>query len=109
MAPRRRGYPSDVSDEEWSFCAPYLTLMNEQAPQRKHSLREIFNALRRMVRAGCPWRLLPNDLPPWTAVQQQTQRWLRAGAFENMAHDLRLLLRLCAGRTDAPSAVIFDS
>jgi transposase len=109
MTTRRIGYPSDVSDEEWTFCAPYLTLMQEQAPQRKHSLREIFNALRWLVRAGCPWRMLPNDLPPWPAVQQQTQRWLRAGSFEAMAHDLRLLLRLGAQRDGTPSAVILDS
>jgi transposase len=105
----RKGYPSDVSDEEWAFCAPYLTLMKESAPQREYSLRELFNGLRWFVRAGCPWRMMPNDLPPWTAVQQQTQRWLRAGCFENMAEDLRLLLRLCAGRNDGPSAAIFDS
>lgn len=109
MAKRTRSYPTDVSDEEWGFCAPYLTLMNERAPQRKYPLREIFNALRWLVRAGCSWRLLPNDLPPWPAVQQQTQRWIRAGSFEAMAQDLRLLLRLAAQRNDAPSAVILDS
>jgi transposase len=85
MSTARTGYPSDVSGEEWAFCAPYLTLMNEQAPQRKHSLREIYNALRWLVRAGCPWRMMPNDLPPWPAVRQQTQRWLQAGCFEAMA------------------------
>ncbi len=52
-------YPSDVSDEEWAFAAPYLCLMREDAPQREYSLREVFNALRWMVRAGAPWRLLP--------------------------------------------------
>jgi transposase len=109
MANVRKAYPSDVSDDEWAFCAPYLTLMKEDAPQRRHPLRELFNGLRWLVRAGCPWRLMPNDLPPWTAVQQQTQRWLRAGCFEAMAEDLRLLLRLHAGRTDAPSAAILDS
>jgi transposase len=109
MANKPHSYPSDVSDEEWAFCAPYLTLMNEQAPQRKHALRDIFNALRWLVRAGCPWRMMPHDLPPWAAVQQQTQRWVRAGCFENMAHDLRLLLRLAAQRNDAPTAAIFDS
>lgn len=109
MQKERKSYPSDVSDDEWEFCAPYLTLMKEDAPQREYPLREIFNGLRWFVRAGCPWRMMPNDLPPWFAVQQQTQRWLRAGCFENVAHDLRLLLRLCAGRNDAPSAAIFDS
>ncbi len=109
MTKQPRSYPSDVSDEEWAFCAPYLTLMSEQAPQRKHSLRAIFNALRWLVRAGCSWRMMPNDLPPWPAVQQQTQRWINAGSFEAIAHDLRLLLRLAAQRADAPSAAIFDS
>jgi len=109
MSKPRTGYPSDVSDEEWAFCAPYLTLMKEDAPQRKYPLRDLFNALRWLVRAGCPWRMMPNDLPPWTAVQQQTQRWLKAGCFEAMAHDLRLLLRLAAQREGTPSAVIFDS
>src|SRR5207249_3955301 len=109
MANVRKAYPSDVSDEEWAFCVPYLTLMKADAPQRQYALRELFNGLRWLVRAGCPWRMMPNDLPPWTAVQQQTQRWLRAGCFESMAEDLRLLLRLGAGRTDAPSAAILDS
>ena len=109
MANKPRSYPSDVSDEEWDFCLPYLTLMNEQAPQRKYSLREIFNALRWLVRAGCPWRMMPHEFPPWPAVQQQTRRWIRAGSFEAMAHDLRLLLRLAAQRSDAPSAAILDS
>jgi len=109
MTKARKGYPSDVSDEEWAFCAPYLTLMKEDAPQREYALRELFNGLRWFVRAGCPWRMMPNDLPPWHAVQQQTQRWLRAGCFEAMAEDLRLLLRLMAGREGMPSATILDS
>src|SRR4030065_78194 len=106
---RRTGYPSDVSDDEWAFVAPYLTLMTEEAPQRVYSLREIFNSLRWIVRAGAPWRMMPNDLPPWEAVYQQTQRWLKAGVFEDMVSDLRTILRLAAGRDEQPSAAIFDS
>ena len=64
----RKPYPTDVSDEEWAFVAPYLTLMTPEAPQRTHDLRAVFNALRWIVRAGAPWRLLPNDLPRWEAV-----------------------------------------
>ncbi len=109
MAKRRSGYPSDVSDEEWSFCAPYLTLMKEDAPQREHPLRELYNGLRWFIHAGCPWRMMPNDLPPWQAVQQQTQRWLRANCFEHMAHDLRAVLRLATGKNAVPSAAILDS
>src|SRR6202050_5070289 len=109
MANARKGYPSDVSDEEWALCAPYLTLMRADAPQRQHALRELFNGLRWFVRAGCPWRMMPNDLPPWSAVYQQTQRWLRAGCFEAMAHDLRAIVRLALDRKAEPSAAILDS
>jgi transposase len=105
----RKPYPSDVSDDEWAFVAPYLTLMKEDAPQRDHSLREVFNGLRRTRRTGAQWRLMPNDLPPWFTVFQQTQRWIRADVFEAMVHDLRALLRVAAGRNPEPSAVVFDS
>lgn len=102
-------YPSDVSEEEWAFVAPYLTLMKEDAPQREHSLRAVFNALRWMVRTAAPWRMMPNDLPPWHTVYQQSQRWLERGVFESIVHDLRTLLRLLEGREEIPTAAIFDS
>jgi transposase len=105
----RKGYPSDVTDEEWAFVAPYLTLMTEEAPQRKYSLREVFNGLRWIIRAGAPWRFMPSDLPPWEMVYQQSQRWIKAGVFEQMVHDLRALLRLAQGRQAQPTAAIFDS
>jgi transposase len=101
-------YPSDVTDEEWAFCAPYLTLMKEDAPQREHSLRRVFNAVRYMVRAGCPWHLIPNDFPPSSIVYQQTQRWIAAGCFEALTHDLRKLLRMLADKAADPSAAILD-
>ena len=107
--PRATGYPSDVSDDEWSFVAPYLTLSRLDSPQRHHDLRAIFNAMRWLVRTGASWRMMPNDLPPWPAVYQQMQRWLRAGCFEALAQDLRVLLREHAGRHAQPTAMILDS
>src|SRR5499427_6567409 len=107
--PPRTAYPTDVSDDEWALVAPYLTLLAEDALQRRYPLREVFNALRWMVRAGAPWRLLPTNFPPWPVVYQQTRRWLDAGCFEALVHDLRLLLRLEAGRAGQPSAAIFDA
>ncbi len=104
----RKRYPSDVTDEERAFAAAYLTLMREDAPQRDYELREVYNGLRWLVRAGAAWRMMPNDLPPWWVVYQQTQRWIMAGVFETMVHDLRALLRLADGRNEQPSAVIFD-
>jgi transposase len=105
----RKAYPSDVSDEEWALVAPYLTLMTEDAPQREYPLREVFNGLRWMARAGASWRLMPHDLPPWHVVYQQTQRWLKAKVFESLASDLRTILRLAEGRQEMPTAAIFDS
>ena len=105
----RKPYPSDVTNDEWAFAAPYLTLMKEDAPQRRHDLRELFNGVRYAVRAGCPWRYLPGDLPPWEAVYQQARRWMAAGAFSDMAADLRALLRLLDGRGVHPTAAVIDS
>jgi transposase len=105
----RKPYPSNVSDDEWAFVAPYLTLMKEDAPQRDYPLRELFNALRWLVRTGSPWRYVPNDLPPWHAVYEQSQRWFEAGCFQALVHDLRELLRLAQGRKSKPTAAIFDA
>ncbi len=35
-----------MSDDEWTFVAPYLTLIGEDVPQRVYELREVFNGLR---------------------------------------------------------------
>ena len=108
-APSRKPYPSDVSDEEWALVAPYLTLMKEDAPQRTYSLREVFNGLRWFVRAGADWRLMPHDLPPWHTVYQQARRWEKAGVFDDLAQDLRRLLRWLAGRAPEPTAAVLDA
>lgn len=105
----RRGYPSDVTDAEWAFLEPYLTLIRPDAAQREYELREIFNALRWMVRTGAQWRYIPGDFPPWWAVYQQTRRWLAAGCFEAIVHDMRAVLRQKAGKKEFPTAAILDS
>src|SRR4051794_27545848 len=102
-------YPSDVTDAEWEFVLPYLCLLPEDAGQREHNLRDVFDALRWIVRTGAPWRYLPADFPPWAAVYQQTRRWLAAGCFEAVVHDLRAVLRFAAGRAPEPTAVVLDS
>ena len=105
----RKPYPTDVSEEEWAFVSSYLALVREDAPQRRYDLREVFNALRWIIHTGAPWRYLPGDFPPWEVVYQQARRWIAAGVFETMVHDLRELLRCVQGRAAQPSAVIFDS
>jgi transposase len=72
-------------------------------------LREVFNGLRWPVRSGASWRLMPHDLPPWHTGYQQTQLWLKAGCFEAMAHDLRMLLRMATDRLPTPTEAMIDS
>jgi transposase len=105
--PKKR-YPSDVEDEEWGFVAPYLTLMTLEAVQRKYDLREVFNALRYVVKTGAPWRYLPEGFPPWWVVYQQTSRWIASGCFEDIVDDLRELLRQAAGKAARPTVAILD-
>lgn len=88
----RKSYRTDVSDEEWNFAAAYLSLMNEDAPQRRYELREMFNALRWTSRAGASWRMLPTNFPAWELVYQQMQRWLNADA-------LRRWCTICVGNS----------
>ena len=90
-------------------CAPLriasrilLMLMTKAAPQRDHSLREVFNALRYVIRHGIAWRATPNDFPPSAAVYQQSQRWLASGCFETLAQGLQAVLRLAGGRCRRP-------
>ena len=109
MNTTRKSYPSDVSDAEWEFLVPFLTLMREDAPQRDYPLRDVFNAVRYVVKTGCHWRYLPNDLPPWTVVYQQARRWFQAGVFEDVTHELRVIVRIIEDRESHPSGIIVDS
>lgn len=89
MPTNRKPYPSDVSDEEWAFVAPYLVLVREDAPQRTHDLGEVFNGLRRwIVRAGALPVAHAAARSPAVAgrLPAETQRWLSAGVFEAMVH-----------------------
>ncbi|WZP00265.1 IS5 family transposase [Isosphaeraceae bacterium EP7] len=109
MITHRKPYDTDISDAEWVFVAPYLTLLPEHSGPRRHDLREVLNALRWMIRSGSPRRLIPHDLPPWHAVYDQARRWLDVGCFEAIVLDLRVLLRLVGGRDADPGAAIIDS
>lgn len=98
----RKPYPSDASEEEWAFVAPYEKLMRPDAPQRWHDLREDFNTLRWMVRSGSTWSYLPTNFPPCEAVYQQYRRWLDAEVLAAMTHDLREQPRWTYGRDPDP-------
>ena len=90
------------------FDDPRRSATRLPAPQRDYPLRELFNALRWLVRTGSPWRYVPHDLPPWHTVYEQTQHWIAAGCFQSLVEDLTHLLRKALTRNPEPSAAIFD-
>jgi transposase len=105
----RKAYPSDLDDEAYNFMVSYFILLPEHAPQRKYPLREVLNALFWIARTGSQWEYLPHDFPPYKIVHEQAMRWFERGCFENLLHDLRILIRKEDFRDTDPSAVIIDS
>ncbi|HEX2531513.1 MAG TPA: IS5 family transposase [Burkholderiaceae bacterium] len=105
----RRGYPTDVKDEEWRLIEPLLPGAARTGRPRKTDLRAVINALRYMVRAGCEWRMLPNDFPPWETGYYWFRRLMRRMLFKTI-HDLALMLdRMLAERNATPTAGVIDS
>ena len=84
-----------MSEDEWAFVAPYLTLLPEDAGQRTYSLCEVFNGLRWVVRTGASWRMMPHDLPPWWVVYQRSFAWM--ARFRRLARDYERLPETLAG------------
>ena len=102
-------YPTDLKDEEWALIAGLFTKSEKRGKKPNNDMRRIVDGCFYLLRGGIAWRMMPHDLPAWPAVYQQTRRWLAAGVFEAIVHDLRVLLRLAAGRAPEPTAAIFDS
>lgn len=111
LAPPRKAYPSDLTDEEWRSLEPLvpppIAHPNLQVP--KHSRREIINAIRYRTRTGCAWRMLPHDLPPWQTVYKAYLRWAKDGTAKLIHDELVDEARVLEGREREPTAAILDS
>ena len=106
----RKGYLTDLSHKEWELIEPLLPQRKDaRGAKRKHSLRDLVNAITYIVRAGCVWRLLPNDFPPWKTVYHYFWVWRRDGLWERMMDYFRALYRIQVGREAEPSAGVIDS
>lgn len=107
----RRGYPSDLTDEEWDIVGPFVPppiwLPNLQEPQ--HHPRELLDAIRYRVRTGVAWRSIPADFPPWPTVMKAYYRWTRSGVLQSIHDALRQMVRVAEGRSRDPTAAILDS
>ena len=109
MHARRMPYPTDLSDAEWRLLAPLIPMPKTGGRPATHERREIVNALAYWLRAGCAWRLLPHDLPPWQTVYYYWRTWQREGRWEQILARLREAERTRLGRDPTPSAGVLDS
>ncbi len=107
--PGRRGYPTDLSDAEWELVEPLVPPVKPGGRLAVHPRREIVNALAYWLRAGCAWRLLPHDLPPWQTACHYWRTWRIEGRWEQILAVLRERERARLGREPTPSAAILDS
>ena len=105
----RRAYPTDLSDADWALLAPLIPPVKPGGRPARHTRRELLNAIAYWVRAGCAWRLLPHDLPPWQTVYHYFRTWRREGRWAQILTVLRERERIRQGRDPTPSAGILDS
>ncbi len=106
---RHASYPSDTSDEQWAVIVPLLPPAKTGGRPEKHPRREIVDAILYVVRAGCSWRSLPVDFPPWETVYYYFTRWEQARVTEKILPIVREQVRAAEGRDPEPSAGLIDS
>jgi len=108
---KRKSYPRDLSDEEWSLVEPIIQegVYRNSGSKGKYSRKEMLNAILYVLRTGCQWTDLPHDFPPWKSVYSQFLRWRDREVFIKLNEVLRKTLRLQLGRSEATSAGIVDS
>jgi putative transposase len=107
--PAAGGYPTDLTAAQWEVLAPLLGRRAGPGRPPTVSLRGVVNALLYLVRAGCPWRLLPREFPHWTAVRYYFDKWTQDGTWAEVNRRLVEQTREQRGRAAQPTAAIIDS
>lgn len=102
-------YTTDLSDREWQLLQNYFPKPAPTGRPRKHSYRELLNALFYLVRTSCQWRNLPKDFAPWGTVYYYFRKWKQSGLWERIHTRLRQQVRQAEDRKPQPSAAIVDS
>lgn len=108
-APKRKRYPTDLTDREWAILQPLVPQVKPGGRPAAHPRREIMNAILYVLRGGNSWRMVPHDLPPWQTAYYYFRRWRDDGTWEAIHTALRERLRVQLGREPTPSAAILDS
>ena len=113
----RKSYQTDLTDEQWKIIEQLIpppkpggrALREVKRTARKTDIREVINAIFYLLRAGCAWRLLPHDFPPWQTVYTSERQWKKDGTWKAIHDTLHENLRERDGRESEPSAAILDS
>jgi len=105
----RKPYPTDLTDAQWEIMEPLVPAPEPVLQPAKYSRREILNAIFYVNRAGCQWRMLPHDFPPWESVYSYFYQWRKDGTWQRINDALRSQVRRRAGRKPEPTAAIIDS
>lgn len=92
------GYPSDLTDKEWALVDPLIPRARQLGRPERYTKRAILNAIFYLVRSGCAWRMLPNDLPPWKLVWHYFSHWKKQGVWAQLNERLRDAVRLSVGK-----------
>lgn len=104
----RKPYPSDLTDDQWEIIQPLIPV-NEGGRPRKVAMREVLNTIFYLNRSGCPWDMLPHDLPPKSTVHDYFRQWRADGTWQKILDALRQKVRVAAGKEPSPSAGSIDS
>jgi len=102
-------YQTDVTDEEWRVIRAHLPSPNITGRPRAWPMREIINGIFYVMRSGCPWRLLPRDLPPWSTIYRRFAKFGDEDRFAKINHALVTLDLERTGRQSSPTGAIKDS
>ncbi len=105
----RHGYPSDLTDEQWAILAPLIPPAHTHCRPRQVEMREVIDAILYLLRTGCAWRYLPNDLPPYRTVYYYFAKWRKCGVWRKIHDTLHERVRELKQRKKTPSAAIIDS
>jgi putative transposase len=100
---------SDLTDTEWAVLEPMMPPARRAGRHRSWPPRLVLEAIFFVLRSGCPWRMLPERLPPRQTVHGWFLLWRDGGLFEALAHRLVMSERERAGREASPSAAVIDS
>jgi len=99
-------YPSDLTDKQWQVIK---NILETKSRKRKHSLRDMLNAMIYLTKTGSQWRMLPKDFGPWQTVYFYFRKWKLEGVFEELMHVLRQAVRKIKGKEISSSIGLIDS